>query len=90
MAVFCVHLVTPQPQHKQLGLAEARGCAAPYQGRQFSVKNDMAGDTAQTHHSTNHRPSTSLLQLGRAGRRVGSVLYGFRPLVENKQELELL
>ncbi len=26
------------------------------------------------HHSTNHRPSTSLLQLGRAGGRVGPVL----------------
>ncbi len=69
MAVFCVHLVIPQPQHKQLGLVAARGCAAPYQGSQYSVQNDVAGGTARAHHGTNRRHSTPLLQLGRAGRR---------------------
>jgi hypothetical protein len=41
---------------------------------------DMAGGTARPSQLKNHRPSTALLQLGRAGRRYGSVLCGLLPL----------
>jgi len=46
---------------------------------QLSSKGSQAVRPAQ--HTANHRPST----LGRAGRRVGSFLYGIRPLCGSNQ-----
>ncbi len=75
MSVFCVHLVIYQ-QLQQLDLPEARSWAAPRQGRRYRTPRLWPA-----HHSTTNHPSPSpLLQLGRAGRRVGSILYGLRPL----------
>ena len=74
MSVFCVHLVIHQ-QLQQLDLPEAHSWAAPRQGRQYRTSRLWPA-----HHSTNHPSPSPLLQLGRAGRRVGSILYRLRPL----------
>ncbi len=54
--------------------------------RNLQLSSSMPGQAVQyvTTGGTNHRPST---QLGRAGRCLGSILYGLRPLGTNAAAL---
>ncbi len=64
-------------------LGNVQAAAAAGIARSSQLMQPLArttGGTQPFHHSTNHRLSSTLLQLGRAGHFIASVPYGLRPL----------